>query len=81
MTGRGIDQVLPHPGNPVLYERCVRDVRDYIKARLVPMQTRRFRLSCGSEPDANWLSDLLNRLGTPFGTLALLEGDNSLTLR
>src|SRR5713226_1537518 len=31
MTGRGIDQVLPHPGNPVLYESYVRDARDYVQ--------------------------------------------------
>jgi Putative enzyme of poly-gamma-glutamate biosynthesis (capsule formation) len=30
MTGRGIDQVLPHPVNPVLYEPCVRDAREYV---------------------------------------------------
>jgi poly-gamma-glutamate capsule biosynthesis protein CapA/YwtB (metallophosphatase superfamily) len=30
MTGRGIDQVLPFPGDPVLYESCVRDARDYV---------------------------------------------------
>lgn len=31
MTGRGIDQILPHPGNPVLYESHVRDARDYVR--------------------------------------------------
>jgi poly-gamma-glutamate capsule biosynthesis protein CapA/YwtB (metallophosphatase superfamily) len=31
MTGRAIDQILPHPGDPVLYEAYVRDARDYIK--------------------------------------------------
>jgi poly-gamma-glutamate synthesis protein (capsule biosynthesis protein) len=31
MTGRGIDQVLPHPGDPVLYESCVCDARDYVQ--------------------------------------------------
>src|SRR5262245_54374600 len=31
MTGRGIDQVLPHPGNPVLYESYIRDARDYVQ--------------------------------------------------
>jgi poly-gamma-glutamate synthesis protein (capsule biosynthesis protein) len=31
MTGRGIDQVLPHPGNPVLYEPWVRDARYYVQ--------------------------------------------------
>src|SRR5215475_3631891 len=30
MTGRDIDQVLPYPGNPVLYESYVRDSRDYM---------------------------------------------------
>lgn len=31
MTGRGIDQVLPHPALPVLYEPYVRDARDYVQ--------------------------------------------------
>jgi poly-gamma-glutamate synthesis protein (capsule biosynthesis protein) len=31
MTGRGIDQVLPHPSDPVLYERYVQDARVYVE--------------------------------------------------
>ncbi|HSM22431.1 MAG TPA: CapA family protein, partial [Rubrivivax sp.] len=31
MTGRGIDQVLPHPGSPLLHEPHVRDARDYVR--------------------------------------------------
>lgn len=31
MTGRGIDQVLPHPGSPLLYEWCIHDAREYVK--------------------------------------------------
>ena len=31
MTGRGLDQALPHPGNPVLYEPHVRDAREYVR--------------------------------------------------
>ena len=31
MTGRGIDQVLPHPGSPTLYESYVRDAREYVR--------------------------------------------------
>lgn len=31
MTGRGVDQVLPHPGNPQIYEPFVRDARTYVK--------------------------------------------------
>jgi len=30
MTGRGVDQVLPHPVAPDLYEAWVRDARDYV---------------------------------------------------
>lgn len=30
MTGRGIDQILPHPCNPILYESYVQDARDYV---------------------------------------------------
>jgi poly-gamma-glutamate synthesis protein (capsule biosynthesis protein) len=30
MTGRGIDQALPHPVNPALHEPYVRDAREYI---------------------------------------------------
>jgi poly-gamma-glutamate capsule biosynthesis protein CapA/YwtB (metallophosphatase superfamily) len=31
MTGRGIDQILPHPGGHELFEPYVRDARDYVK--------------------------------------------------
>ncbi len=30
MTGRGIDQILRHPGDPVLYERWARSALDYV---------------------------------------------------
>ena len=30
MTGRGVDQALPHPVNPVLYEPYIRDARAYV---------------------------------------------------
>lgn len=31
MTGRGVDQVLPHPGDPRLWESHVRDARTYVR--------------------------------------------------
>lgn len=31
MTGRGIDQVLPHPSEPSIYEPYVRDAREYVE--------------------------------------------------
>lgn len=30
MTGRGVDQILPHPGDPRLHEPYVRDARTYV---------------------------------------------------
>jgi poly-gamma-glutamate synthesis protein (capsule biosynthesis protein) len=30
MTGRAIDQILPHPGNPQLYESYIQDARRYV---------------------------------------------------
>jgi len=31
MTGRGVDQVLTHPGDPLLHEDYVKDARDYVR--------------------------------------------------
>lgn len=31
MTGRGIDQVLPHPGNPRIHESYMTSAKDYVK--------------------------------------------------
>jgi poly-gamma-glutamate capsule biosynthesis protein CapA/YwtB (metallophosphatase superfamily) len=31
MTGRGIDQILPYPNNPVVYEPYVKDAREYVR--------------------------------------------------
>jgi poly-gamma-glutamate synthesis protein (capsule biosynthesis protein) len=31
MLGRGVDQILPHPGDPTLRERSVRDARTYVE--------------------------------------------------
>jgi poly-gamma-glutamate capsule biosynthesis protein CapA/YwtB (metallophosphatase superfamily) len=31
MTGRGVDQILPHPSDPGLHEDYVKDARDYVR--------------------------------------------------
>lgn len=31
MTGRGIDQILPFPGDPVIYEPYLRSAKDYVR--------------------------------------------------
>jgi hypothetical protein len=51
-----------------------------VEARLVPMRVARFRLNRGTEADAEWLCDLLNRLGVPLGTRGELAPDHTLTL-
>jgi poly-gamma-glutamate synthesis protein (capsule biosynthesis protein) len=52
-----------------------------VGVRLVPMQSRRFRLNRVSRADAQWLCNLLNELGKPFATKAHLEVDGSVVLR
>jgi len=41
MTGRGIDQILPYPVNPILYEPFVKDARDYLY--LAELKNGRFK--------------------------------------
>jgi poly-gamma-glutamate capsule biosynthesis protein CapA/YwtB (metallophosphatase superfamily) len=41
MTGRGVDQILPQPGDPTLHEDYVRDARRYVE--LAKRSTARFR--------------------------------------
>ena len=31
MLGRGVDQILPHPGDPKLSERWIQDARTYVE--------------------------------------------------
>ena len=52
-----------------------------LEVRLVPMKARRFRLNRVSRADAQWLCNLLNELGKPFGAQAQLKHDNSVALR
>jgi poly-gamma-glutamate synthesis protein (capsule biosynthesis protein) len=51
-----------------------------VEALLVPMRVKRFRLNRAVEADAEWLCDLLNRLGAPFGTRGELGPDHTLSL-
>jgi len=46
--------------------------------RLVPMRMRRFCLERAPASDAEWLCNLLNEVGKPFGTSARLAQGNSL---
>jgi poly-gamma-glutamate capsule biosynthesis protein CapA/YwtB (metallophosphatase superfamily) len=52
-----------------------------VELRLVPFQSRGFRLAHASPADARWLCDRLNRLGAKFGTRVQLMRDNSLAVQ
>jgi poly-gamma-glutamate synthesis protein (capsule biosynthesis protein) len=47
-----------------------------INARLLPMQTRRFRLERASAGDAKSVCNLLNELGARFSTTAKMQDDS-----
>jgi poly-gamma-glutamate capsule biosynthesis protein CapA/YwtB (metallophosphatase superfamily) len=50
MTGRGLDQIMKHPGDPTLYEPWVRDARVYVELT----ETRSGPIPRGVEPDYVW---------------------------
>lgn len=52
-----------------------------IELIMVPLQIRNFRLKRASRADAEWLANMLNREGAPFGTSFEVRRDNSLVLK
>ena len=65
----------------LMYLAQVEPGQGWIKsARLVPMQTRQFRLNHAPAPEAQWLCSLLNRLGAPFQTQVQWDENHSLNL-
>jgi poly-gamma-glutamate synthesis protein (capsule biosynthesis protein) len=52
-----------------------------LEARLVPMRVAGLRLNRGTEADAKWLCELLNRLAAPLDTRGELAPDQTITLR
>jgi poly-gamma-glutamate synthesis protein (capsule biosynthesis protein) len=52
----------------------------FVALRMVPTQTRRFRANRASKADADWLQQLLNREGKPFGTRVEQSTENLLGL-
>jgi len=51
-----------------------------VSLKMVPMQTRKFRLSRASRQDAVWLKNVLDREGVLFGTQVTLDQDQVLHL-
>lgn len=74
MTGRGLDQVLAHPSNPVLYEPYVRDAREYVRLA---------ESACGPIPrpvdDAYIWGDALEELQRAGTDVRLINLETSIT--
>lgn len=51
------------------------------RLRMIPMQTRRFRLNRASAADSRWLRAVLDRESRPLGSLVAAGPDGSLVLR
>jgi len=51
-----------------------------VNLQMTPMQIKHFRTNRASRADALWLGNILSREGKKFGTRAILNRDNTLTL-
>lgn len=74
MLGRGIDQILPHPGDPRLQERSVRDARDYVDLAV--------RMNGGIPAPVDWSwpwGDALPWLADPGCDARILNLETSIT--
>jgi poly-gamma-glutamate synthesis protein (capsule biosynthesis protein) len=76
MTGRGIDQVLAHPGDPTLHEPYVRDAREYLRLA----ERAHGAIPRGVDPAYVWGDALahLRRVGAP---LAIVNLETAITGR
>jgi len=74
MTGRGIDQILPHPGDPTLRERYVRDAGDYVMLA----QRRSGQIARPVAPGYIW-GDALNVLATERPALRIINLETAVT--
>ncbi|MFP4636716.1 MAG: CapA family protein [Nitriliruptoraceae bacterium] len=74
MMGRGIDQILPHPGDPTLYERFVDDARTYVSL------AERRNGSIPAPVDFAWpWGEALDALGDAAPDLRIINLETSIT--
>jgi poly-gamma-glutamate capsule biosynthesis protein CapA/YwtB (metallophosphatase superfamily) len=74
MLGRGVDQILTHPGNPALYERNVRDARTYVDLAI------RANGSIPQPVDWSWpWGDALELLSSPRPDARIINLETSVT--
>jgi poly-gamma-glutamate capsule biosynthesis protein CapA/YwtB (metallophosphatase superfamily) len=74
MLGRGVDQILTHPGNPALYERNVGDARTYVDLAI------RANGSIPQPVDWSWpWGDALELLSSPRPDARIINLETSVT--
>jgi poly-gamma-glutamate capsule biosynthesis protein CapA/YwtB (metallophosphatase superfamily) len=74
MTGRGIDQILPHPNKPTLHEPYVRDARSYVKLA----ESVNGAIPRPARPDYIW-GDLLAELDRAHVDRRIINLETSIT--
>ena len=74
MTGRAIDQILPNPGSPVLFEDYIKDARGYLE--LAERTTG--LISRPVAPDALW-SDVVPAIGKLDPDLRIINLETAIT--
>ena len=74
MLGRGVDQILPHPSDPVLYERLAGSAKDYL--RLAQRASGSFATPVGL--GYIW-GDAIADLATPVAALRIVNLETSIT--
>ena len=58
-----------------------RQTGDLSRLKMVPLKTRRLQLQRLSQPEAEWIRDVLTREGEAFGTRAILDNEGRLHLQ
>ncbi|HWO14489.1 MAG TPA: CapA family protein, partial [Polyangiaceae bacterium] len=74
MLGRGIDQILPHPGDPRLYEGFMHDARGYVRLA----EARNGPIPRGARFDYVW-GDLLPELARLAPAFRIVNLETSVT--
>jgi poly-gamma-glutamate synthesis protein (capsule biosynthesis protein) len=74
MTGRGVDQILPHPGGAHIYEPYVQDAREYVALA----ESRSGPVSKPVKPDYIW-GDALTELSQVGPDVRLINLETSIT--
>ncbi|QSB15159.1 CapA family protein [Natronosporangium hydrolyticum] len=76
MTGRGVDQLLPHPGDPQLWEGYVTDARTY----LALAETAHGPAPRPADPSWPW-GEVLDRLAAAEPAVRIINLETSITSR